>query len=99
MAAVKLAEILAHLAEGQSPLRQASAMAAWAGVVDARLGGKTEPLRVSRGVLWVAVPSSTWVNELTLLKPQLLARLKEKLRGKVVRDLHFVVGPAAREEE
>jgi hypothetical protein len=53
------------------------------------------PVRLVRRTLRVSVEDSSWVNEMTYLGPEILERLKERLKGNWVTDLKVVVGEPA----
>lgn len=74
-------------------MREARAMALWPAIVGDVTASRTRALHVQRGTLVVAVESSAWANQLNLLKPQLLAKLAEKVGQGVVRDLRWRTGP------
>jgi hypothetical protein len=61
----------------------------WRGIVGARIVGRTRVGRLYRGVLTVKVASSAWSNELSLLKSELIAKLR--LAGHDISDLRFRV--------
>jgi hypothetical protein len=46
----------------------------------------------------VKVSGAMWIQELNLMKPQILARLHEKIDPDIVRDLRFVQGRLSRRE-
>jgi predicted nucleic acid-binding Zn ribbon protein len=70
----------------------ASVIPEWAELVGDRIAGVTTPLRVSEGVLFVAVSTSAWLMELNLMKVELLRRLNAgKQQGKI-RQIVFVMG-------
>lgn len=52
-----------------------SALARWEEVVGERIAQVARPTGVGRGVLFVEVRSSAWMNELTLMRRDILARL------------------------
>jgi len=54
-------------------------IAEWADLVGPRIAQRTRPDRIVDRVLWVEVASSAWLHELSLLKPQLLRGLLERL--------------------
>jgi len=67
----------------QSGLRerveQASVVPEWPTLVGAQISAVTEPLTVTAdGVLFVAVRTHTWMSELSLLEPELLASLNRR---------------------
>ncbi len=66
-------------------------MREWKQAVGPRIADRAHPLLLERGVLLVKVTTSVWANELQMLAPELVARLK--LRGYGVETLRFRVGP------
>lgn len=55
---------------------QAAAVPEWASLVGPQIAAVTEPLAVMRdGTMVVAVRTHSWMSELSLLEPQLLAAL------------------------
>jgi predicted nucleic acid-binding Zn ribbon protein len=66
---------------------QASVIPEWPQLVGAQIAQVTEPLSIARdGTLFVAVKTSAWMNELSLLEPQLLASINAgSNRARVVR--------------
>jgi predicted nucleic acid-binding Zn ribbon protein len=68
-------------------IEQATVVPDWASLVGEQIASVTEPLSVSRdGTLFVAVTTNSWMNELSLMEPQLLAALNAKPgRTKVVK--------------
>jgi hypothetical protein len=77
-------------------------LAAWPRVVGPQIAAHTVPREVRAKTLWVVVDSSTWLHELTLLKPLLLEKLIPHAGTAVVRDVRFVIGeipPAPRGDQ
>ena len=68
-------------------VEQASVIPEWASLVGPQIAQVTEPLSIARdGTLFVAVKTNAWMNELSLLEPQLLASINAKReRAPVVR--------------
>ena len=66
---------------------QASVIPEWPQLVGAQIAQVTEPLSIARdGTLFVAVKTSAWMNELSLLEPQLLASINARpTRARVAR--------------
>jgi predicted nucleic acid-binding Zn ribbon protein len=57
----------------------ASVVGDWPKLVGKQIGKVTEPLYVTRdGVLFVSVKTNSWMSELSLLEPQLLAAINAK---------------------
>jgi hypothetical protein len=65
--------------------------AAWRRVVGVNIARRTLPMRLNDGVLTVRVATSSWAQELSLLKVTLCERLTSD--GMAVRDIRFQVGP------
>ncbi len=70
----------------------ASVVPEWEGLVGPQIAAVTEPLRVSEGVLIVAVATSAWMMELTLMKGDLLRRLNAGKKQGKVEQIVFVMG-------
>lgn len=68
-------------------VEQASVIPEWPELVGQQIAQVTEPLSIARdGTLFVAVKTSAWMNELSLLEPQLLSSINSKAdRAKVAR--------------
>ena len=66
-------------------------MREWKVVVGPRIADRAHPITLERGVLLVKVTTSVWANELQMLAPELVARLR--VRGHAVDQLRFRVGP------
>jgi hypothetical protein len=60
-------------------VRAGRVLTEWAELVGPRIAQRTRPDGVADRVLWVEVASSAWLHELTQLRPQLLAGLRERL--------------------
>lgn len=65
---------------------------AWDEVVGRTISRNAQPVRLDGSRLIVTVRSSTWLQELSLLQRELVARLNEWMQREVVRELFFVVG-------
>lgn len=62
----------------------------WRAAVGPRIADRARPWTLERGVLTVRVATSVWANELQMLAPELIVRLKQ--RGFAVEQLRFRVG-------
>jgi predicted nucleic acid-binding Zn ribbon protein len=60
-------------------VRAGRVLTEWSELVGARIAQRTRPDGVVDRVLWVEVATSAWLHELTLLRSQLLAGLRERL--------------------
>jgi predicted nucleic acid-binding Zn ribbon protein len=68
-------------------VEQAGIIPEWPELVGKQISAVTEPHHIARdGTLFVAVRTNAWMNELSLMEPQLLAALNAKPgRTKLVR--------------
>ena len=66
-------------------------MAQWKIIVGPRIADRAHPITLERAILLVKVTTSAWANELQMLAPELVARLR--VRGYAVDQLRFKVGP------
>jgi hypothetical protein len=73
-------------------------MAEWSRLVGAQIAAHAMPREVRGRTLWVVVDSSTWLHELTLLKPLLLAKIAPRAGKADVRDVRFVIGEVSTPE-
>ncbi len=69
-----LGGVLRKLGVSEEVARQ-GAIERWGEVVGERIAAVTEAVSVANGVLFVRVSSSAWLNELTLMRSELLSRL------------------------
>lgn len=67
---------------------------AWPDVAGAAIAAEAAPVAEHLGGVTVECSGSVWVQELTLLEPDLRARLNGRLEGVEVRSLRFVVKTA-----
>lgn len=69
----------------------------WPEALGERVGSRAMPLRLTGGELLVSVPDAVWRQELSLLAPEIVARLNEKLGGPVVQRLRLIGAAGAPE--
>jgi predicted nucleic acid-binding Zn ribbon protein len=81
-----LSSFLANSKEGRR-VDQARVVPEWPALVGDQISAVTEPIMITRdGTLFVAVKTSSWMSELSLMEPQLLAAINEgRVAGKVAR--------------
>jgi predicted nucleic acid-binding Zn ribbon protein len=69
---------------------QASVVPEWENLVGPQISAVTAPTSVSAdGTLWVQVTTHAWMNELSLMKPQLLKALNGRPGGAKIRDIKW----------
>lgn len=83
-----LGSLLSQSRELDTPAGQVSQQL-WETAVGERIAARCRPERVSKAVLWVQVPSSTWAQELSLHADTIASRLREA--GLEVNSLRFRV--------
>ena len=60
-------------------VEQATVLPDWPALVGAQIAAVTEPRSIGAdGTLWVDVATHGWMTELSMLEPELLARLNER---------------------
>jgi predicted nucleic acid-binding Zn ribbon protein len=72
----------------------------WPEVVGEEVSRRSQPGLLRNGRLQVIVADAVWLQQLTMLKPAILASLESQLGSGMVRDIFFTLGvpsvPAAR---
>jgi len=69
---------------------QASVVPEWENLVGPQIAAVTAPTSVSAdGTLWVQVTTNAWMNELSLMKPQLLKALNVRPGKAKIRDIRW----------
>ena len=72
-----LPTVLKSIGLGQR-LKEQEVLGIWAQVVGEEIAARTQPLRVDKGVLYVRVDHSAWLQELHFMEKEILRKLKEK---------------------
>ena len=70
----------------------------WPEIVGQPIARRTEVTSLKFHTAIVRVSTAMWIQELNLMKPQILARVHEKIGEDIVRDLRFVQGRLSRRE-
>ena len=70
----------------------------WPEMVGEAIARRTEVASVKFHTAVIKVVGAMWIQELNLMKPQILARLRDALGDDSVRDLRFVLGRISRRE-
>lgn len=73
-------------------MREARVMALWPEIVGPATASKSRALYVNRGTLTVAVNSSSWHNQLKLMRDQILIGIEQRVGPGVIRDIRFKNG-------
>jgi len=64
----------------------------WEACVGPQIAAQARPLRLRDGVLEVRVSQPVWMQQLQLLKPQLLAKINQRLDGTALKDIYLKRG-------
>ncbi|PLX82199.1 MAG: DUF721 domain-containing protein [Desulfuromonas sp.] len=99
--AVSAASLIQDLLRRQGlegKLREYRAWEIWNEVVGPQIAARAQPLRIRDGVLEVRVDQAVWMQQLQLLKPQLLLRLNQRLGENLLHDIYLRRGKPARPE-
>ena len=80
-------------------LLQQKVIFSWPEVVGKEIAQKTTPLRVRGSKLFVEVESSSWMNHLVYLKPEILSKLNINCKKQNVRLIQDIIFRAKRYEE
>lgn len=90
-----LGDVLAGLLERSGiadRVEQAALLPEWAELVGPQIAAVTEPRSVAAdGTLWVAVRTHAWMNELSLLEPELLKQLATRRLRSPIRRIRWVL--------
>jgi predicted nucleic acid-binding Zn ribbon protein len=73
----------------QKKLREYDAVLVWEHVVGERIAHMATAVRISQGVLFVQVKTSTWRNELMLRKKEIIDKLNSAIGAETVKDIKF----------
>jgi predicted nucleic acid-binding Zn ribbon protein len=92
-----LQEILSRL-DTEGHFEIVRLMRLWPGVVGELIARRTEVNGLKFHTAVVKVSGAMWIQELNLMKPQILARLRDAMGNDAVRDLRFVSGRLSRRE-
>lgn len=93
--AARAGDLLGGLLQGlglSERMTQYRAVVLWNEVVGPQIAARTRPERIRDGILEVSVDQPVWMQQLQLLKPQLLGKLNAQLGAAPLRDLFLKRG-------
>jgi len=73
-------------------LHQYRALIIWEEVVGPQIAARTRPIRIRDGILEINVDQPTWMQQLQLMKPKILAQLNAELGKATIKDLYLKRG-------
>jgi predicted nucleic acid-binding Zn ribbon protein len=71
-------------------LEKQSAVTLWPGVVGPKIAEETTALRIDDDTLVVKVTRAAWRQQLTFMKPDLLAKLESAVGKECIKDIRFI---------
>lgn len=89
---VSIGESLDHLIDHLNIgdiLSQQKALTVWHSVVGSAIAAKSEPRTIKDGIMTISVPDSTWKQELSYLKDDIIKKLNRKLGEEIVREIRI----------
>jgi hypothetical protein len=86
-----LPDVLRRLDHGQQ-LEAYTIWTFWDEEVGAHIARRAQPSRFRNGILFVAVATHSWLQELQFMKDELRERLNSRLGTPLVRDIFFISG-------
>lgn len=73
-------------------VEQAGVIPEWPALVGAQIAGVTEPQSIAAdGTLFVAVTTNAWMNELSMMEPELLRALNAKTGRLAIRRIRWLL--------
>jgi len=73
-------------------MREAKVWQVWEEAVGAQIAAKSEPAAFRDGTLTVRVSGSAWLQQLSLMKPDIILHLNEAVGALLVTDIYFKQG-------
>lgn len=83
-----LSSLMEELGLGKK-LKQYEAVRIWREVVGERIAKVATATKIINGMLIVKVEKSTWRNELSLMKREIIAKINAALKDEIVKDIKF----------
>jgi hypothetical protein len=65
----------------------------WKRVVGELLAGRSHPIKLENGVLFVAVQNNTWMQELVLLKQDIISKYKSIFQEEIAEIIFLISSP------
>lgn len=83
----------------EKQLLEQACVSAWDEVVGERIAAAAQPEFIKDGKLFVITKSSTWANELSFLKEDIMKRLNERVGKRTVKEMVFRAGKVEKKEK
>lgn len=86
----KLSNILEKMETGFSwAVKSSRLISLWREIVDERVQKNTEPIKITNRTLYISTSSSTWAQELSLLKKEIIKKFNTRAGEEAIRDIRF----------
>jgi hypothetical protein len=79
----------------QSRLPEYRISSQWAGTVGSAIARHAQPRTLRRGKLLLIVDSPAWLQQLSLMKPEIIGKLNSRLGAETIRDITLKLGELA----
>ena len=93
-----VADLLSAILRGtpaEKRLREGEIWLVWESAVGSRIASHTSPAAFRDGTLTVAVDSAPWMQQLSFMKKELIAKVNEQLGEEMVQELYLKAGKVA----
>jgi len=74
----------------QRKVKEFEALGHWNVIVGGEIADATEAGYVSEGVIYIKVKNSSWRNELTYLKKDILCRIEKRVGSGIIKDIRYI---------
>lgn len=91
MAFISLQKTLAKVLKGYriNDLESIRLFATWDRIVGEKMASHCQPVRITRGILYVEVDDPLWLTQLRYMKIDIQTRIEETLQKDSVKDMRF----------
>jgi predicted nucleic acid-binding Zn ribbon protein len=76
----------------KKPLKRAEVITGWPEIVGERIAKETKAERIRNTILFISCSSPMWAQELGLLKPTIIKKIRARVGPGIVTDIHFKTG-------
>ena len=73
----------------EKKIKEISVLTSWEEIVGENISRFAKATRIKKGVLIVSVENSTWRNELSFMKSQIIDKINKHLNEEIVKDIIF----------
>jgi predicted nucleic acid-binding Zn ribbon protein len=70
-------------------LKEQEVLGIWAHVVGEEVAARTRPIKIERGVLYVHVDQSAWMQELHFMEKEIIKKIKEQAPDVDLKQIRF----------